>query len=281
MEASGIIVAGDLSGKECYVIREARGGLEYRDGSRTIGVARENLSELRRKWGDEGRYSIIVSEVPDDATYSKAFGGAKTRRLRQWIDYAGDALSPRGIRLLMIPGNDDSEEVAAALRSEDGVGEDIDERVVLIGEHEVAGFGYSNPTPWRTARELPEEEIARRLTNLGDQIHDAERAVFVIHVPPLGLGIDLAPEVILDPDGGVEAAPGTQVEVGSTAVRTFIEGMQPLVVISGHCHDSPGFAHCGRTLCLNPGSAYNSGTLYGVVLVTEKGRVRGHQGIVR
>ena len=49
--------------------------------------------------------------------------------------------------------------------------------------------------------------------------------------------------------------------VGSHAVRSFIEEYQPLASFHGHIHEARSATRIGRTLAVNPGSDYSSGTL--------------------
>lgn len=65
--------------------------------------------------------------------------------------------------------------------------------------------------------------------------------------------------------------------VGSTAVRTAIERVQPVLSLHGHIHESKAAGKLGRTVLLNPGSTYGEGTLQGVLITLEKGKVIGHQ----
>jgi len=67
------------------------------------------------------------------------------------------------------------------------------------------------------------------------------------------------------------------VPVGSRAVRTAIEEIQPLLGLHGHVHESPGAAKIGRTLCLNPGSEYAAGVLRGAIITLDNGQIRGYQ----
>lgn len=55
-------------------------------------------------------------------------------------------------------------------------------------------------------------------------------------------------------------------------MRNAIEKHQLLLGLHGHIHESRGFVKIGRTLCINPGSAYGQGMLRGaVVKLDEKG----------
>ncbi|MCK4546570.1 MAG: metallophosphoesterase [Candidatus Eisenbacteria sp.] len=73
--------------------------------------------------------------------------------------------------------------------------------------------------------------------------NDMERAVYVIHMPPSGLGLD-------------ECANGVQ--VGSKSVLRFLRSHQPRLSLHGHIHESPGIsgrwnARLGDTVCVQPG----------------------------
>jgi len=72
---------------------------------------------------------------------------------------------------------------------------------------------------------------------------DAARAVYVIHMPPGGTGLDVCH------DGR---------RVGSEALREFLLDTQPLMSLHGHIHESPRVsgvwrADLGRTVALQPG----------------------------
>lgn len=69
------------------------------------------------------------------------------------------------------------------------------------------------------------------------------RSIYVIHMPPSGLGLDMTYQ-------------GTS--VGSKAVYNFLKMCQPLVSLHGHIHEAPEVtdrwhAKLGKTLCIQPG----------------------------
>ena len=103
---------------------------------------------------------------------------------------------------------------------------------------------------------------------------DLEHAVFNLHAPPYGSGLDQAPELddtIAPKRGGTVIA-----SVGSTAVRDAIRKYQPLLGLHGHIHESRGAQKLGRTLCINPGSTYGDGSLNGVLFELKKGKVKSY-----
>jgi Icc-related predicted phosphoesterase len=79
---------------------------------------------------------------------------------------------------------------------------------------------------------------------------NADRAVYVIHMPPARIGLDVCQ---------------SGDEVGSLAVYRLIERTQPLLTLHGHIHESPlrsgkWKVEMGKTVCVQPGQAS-----YGVV----------------
>jgi Icc-related predicted phosphoesterase len=64
-------------------------------------------------------------------------------------------------------------------------------------------------------------------------------------------------------------------------VRSFLERYQPLASFHGHIHEARSATRIGRTLAVNPGSDYSSGTLQAVIVSIDlrKDKVKGHQFI--
>jgi uncharacterized protein len=86
-----------------------------------------------------------------------------------------------------------------------------------------------------------------------------ERAIFVSHTPPAGTGL-----------GNVEE----NVDVGSVAVRRWIEKHQPLLTLHGHIHESPEItgrqtAQIGRTIAHQPGQRRGGAVTISLVTIEE------------
>ena len=180
-----------------------------------------------------------------------------------------------------------AEEVSAVVESTEidhafegsSVVEFVEGKATELGErHSMITTGYSNPTPWNTERELPEDALEQRLEDMVSCVDDVENLVAVIHPPPYDSHLDYAPQldgdlrVKFDGMGGVQMTP-----VGSTAVRRFIENHQPLLTLHGHVHEGGGRVAIGRTQCMNPGSEYAKGTLVGAIVTVASGKVLSHQ----
>lgn len=100
-----------------------------------------------------------------------------------------------GVKLLIMPGNDDYPEIADYVKKQaSDVLIPIDEDVVEINGYYFLGFGYSTPTPWNTPREVSEEELRARVERLIRGIDQSRlnKLIMVIHDPPYNTLIDQA-----------------------------------------------------------------------------------------
>jgi Icc-related predicted phosphoesterase len=160
-------------------------------------------------------------------------------------------------------GNDDIWEIDDIIEQSPSVSF-AESKVLDIGGFYLASMGWTNPTPWNTFREAPEDVLATKIDAMVSSIPDMGRAVFNFHAPPYGTGLDEAPaldENMRPVHGGAVMKP-----VGSTAVKAAIQKYQPLLSVHGHIHESKGVCRLGRTLTMNPGSCYTDGVLQGAVL---------------
>src|SRR5439155_6984975 len=120
--------------------------------------------------------------------------------------------------------------------------------VVLDQQFELVGLGYANLTPWHCPRDITEDDLGAKLQALADQVANMERAIFDVHVPPYGSGLDSAPQldanlkVVMSASGEIQMVP-----VGSTAVRDAILKYQPMLALHGHVHESRGIRRLENT----------------------------------
>src|SRR5919197_340567 len=246
-----MVLGGDVAGKAVQAI------VRHDDGRYRWRSAPGDLDRARREGAIDG---ILLGLMRD--------------RLSAWLDLADERLRPRGLPAFWMLGNDDPPELGPLLDAASW-GAHADDRVLDLGDgHTLVSLGYSNPTPWHSYRELPEDELGARIDALFAQVEEPRRAVLNAHVPPYQSGLDEAP--VLDAELTVQTAAG-QVKmgaVGSTAVRDAIERHQPMASLHGHVHESAGFRRIGRTLAVNPGSDYGTGALNGALLVLDGDRVR-------
>jgi Icc-related predicted phosphoesterase len=212
----------------------------------------------------------------DPAEMARRFEQEMILRVRQWLTLAEDTLGPKGIPLFFMPGNDDIFAVDAAIEGFEHVHNPDGRHYWLDDDHELTGISYANLTPWRCARDIDEAALAAKLEAAAALLEAPHRAVLAIHVPPFDSGIDVCPELdedlqIIHRGGHVLMKP-----VGSPAVRTAIEKIQPLLTLHGHIHEAPGHTRIGSTLCINAGSEYAEGILKAAIINLEREKVKGH-----
>jgi Icc-related predicted phosphoesterase len=275
------LLAGDLTGKAIVPI--VRSGDRYT--ADLLGVHRTarddaELPQLERDIADVGYYSFVTSAdeaerlVSDETGRDELLERLMSARIQAWMELATERLADTEVPLFLIPGNDDSFAIDAILNRDEYAPINADGRVLdMPGGLQLLSYGWSNETPWKTPREVTEEELYERLSQLADQVRDPRRAVFMIHVPPYDSGLDTAP--ILDENlrPTVSAGDVLRGPVGSTAVRRLIEERQPLLGVHGHVHEAAGEYRIGATVCVNPGSEANNGILRGYLVDVADGKV--------
>jgi len=180
------------------------------------------------------------------------------------MEYADDKLAGTGIQCYVCPGNDDIFEIDRVIGASKSVKLAEGRVIQLDDHHEMASSGWSNPTPWDTHREESEEALLRRIESIIARVRDVQNAIFNLHAPPFGSGLDEAPE--LTKDLRPAYAGRSLVPVGSHSVLRVIEKYQPLLGLHGHIHEGKGTRKFKRTLCINPGSMYEQGILHGAVI---------------
>ena len=281
--ADVLIMGGDLTGKMLVPITPNGSGWNAEFGGRAYHFdGRDEVAEFTSLVRDSGAYVLECEEdelaaYEDQAAIEAIIAKVAVESVRRWVELADERLAGTGIECLMSPGNDDMLGVEAAIAESHTVVNPDGRLVTLKDGRELIATGYSNITPWRTDRELAEDDLDRLLVDLFEQVQDPASAIAVLHVPPAGSGLDMAPR--LDGELRVQTIGGEpeMVPVGSTAVRDVIERFQPLLALHGHIHESQGAIEIGRTMCVNPGSDYSDGVLKGALIRTEEDRVRAVQ----
>jgi uncharacterized protein len=271
-DADIIVLGGDMTGKALVPIVGDGGGTSYcylQDQRHEF--AAEEIARYERIVRDRGLYPFRTTET--ELAELKATPGrleALDRQsildvVEQWVALADERLDGTSIRAFVCPGNDDMVEIdqilQASERLEVGEGRAID----LDDGFQILSTGWANRTPWNTDREEDEEDMAHRIAAMVEQATaPPEKLIFNFHCPPHGTALDEAPE--LTEDLGVVGGGRVLAHVGSTAVREAIEANQPILSLHGHIHEARGTARLGRTLSINPGSAYETGDLQGAVV---------------
>jgi Icc-related predicted phosphoesterase len=184
-------------------------------------------------------------------------------------------------RIFLIMGNDDArvEEAALLEAGRHGVWEYVHQRKADFGRFSVYGYAYVPPTPFRLKdwerydvsrytdpnavspeegrRSYPTSEHERRYGTIQEDLdrltenEDMTRAIFLFHAPPYRTHLDLSDQKTKM----VDHVPLDN-NLGSIAIRRFIEGRQPLLTLHGHVHESARLSgdwrdRIGRTHCFS------------------------------
>lgn len=271
-QAGVVIMGGDCTGKMIVpMVEDGGGGLSLEWAGRQLHLTDgDEIAEQEKMIKNNGFYPVRIDGAEmealsaDPERVSRLFTQTMVETLRTWTALAKERLGDSGLKVVITPGNDDEFEVDEVLRESDFV-EAAEGRVVRIDDvHEMLSLGWANPTPWETPRECSEEELTEKIRVLAEQVENMETAIFNIHVPPHGTGLDSAPE--LEEGKRLKRGGAIQASVGSTAVHEAIAQYQPLLSLHGHIHESRGMQKIGRTVAINPGSSYSDWTLQGVIV---------------
>ena len=273
------ILLGDLTGKVLIPLVEKNpsGWETTLMGHHTEADTQEELDKLKKTIEAMGYYWVhqtrdeFHAHKDDPAKVDALFKQLMLQRVKDWIALADERLKGTSYKVYMAPGNDDHIEVDKVIEDSAAI-VNCNNKNVMVGEHEMITCAFSNPTPWDTPRERPDNELEPILENLVSLVKDKSNAIFNFHAPPYGFALDLAPELSTD----LVQAADRKIHVGSRAVTKMIEKYQPLIGLHGHIHESRGAQKIRHTLIVNPGSEYSEGILKGVVLILEPGKVKDY-----
>ncbi len=285
-----LVMGGDIMGKFMVPIVDEGGGhyrvtlqeeLSHLDGESAVQDVRDRIETL-------GFYHITVTEdelhamQADQANIDAAFKKLAHERLERWVAMADERLAGTDVKCYVTGGNDDPQDLLDLLdsiHSEHVI--NCEEKIVVLEDtYPMANCGYSNPTPWQTPRETDEESLEQLLEKSIVGIEDFSNAIFNMHVPPYDCTLDDCPKLdwSTDPPTPIVVAGVPQsAPAGSKAVRKVVEKYQPLLLLTGHIHESRGLVKVGRTTVINPGSEYGEGVLRGCIFTLEPGKVVGYQ----
>ena len=167
-------------------------------------------------------------------------------------------------RIYIILGNDDGrfDEDEIIKASSNGIWEYIHGRKTKLNDYSLYGYAYVPPTPF-LLKDWERYDVSRyvdpgcvspeegkhstsvvtdefRYSTIKDDLiklvktDDLSKSIFLFHTPPYKTNLDRA---ALD-NKKIDHVP-MDVNIGSIAVRQFIEERQPYITLHGHVHESP------------------------------------------
>lgn len=284
-----LILGGDITGKMLIpIIDLGQGNYTATLQSNTVSMTTEELPAFENKLAKLGFYSSIMNQqqyehyVQNSSEVEKLYLEKACERLTSWVQLAEERLAGTPIRCYITGGNDDNQQVVELLQQEakDRVVACEDKVIPLNDEYLLVSLGYSNPTPWKTPREISEEELATKIEDVFKGVEDCSKVVFNMHVPPVDSTLDTCPMLDTSTDPPTVITSGGEPVMfgaGSQVVRDAIQKYQPLLSLHGHIHESRGVIKIGRTTAVNPGSEYGEGILRGTIVNLEGDKVKSAQ----
>lgn len=283
-KANLMIVGGDVTGKAMIPVIHQGGGryLTFLFGAEQVATTADELEKIKKSISNVGFYPIILEKdeaealEADPAKMASRFEHEMCQRVREWLTLVEEKLVPQHISMFFMAGNDDLASIDETIAEFKHIQNPDMQHFLLDDGYELVGNSNANMTPWACARDIEEDELTRKMEELAGSIQNPEHTIAVIHVPPIGSGLDTCPD--LDKNLKIITQGGQVVmkAAGSTAVKNFIEKVQPMLTLHGHIHESPGHVRIGRTLSVNAGSEYAEGILKAAIINLEGGKVKGH-----
>ncbi len=298
-KADVVVFAGDLTGKALVpIIRD--------DGSFSLGsgvskylvnvfgdvkaVGDKDLDKVVKDLRGRGYYPLVTDKAGYEELASnrdrvrETFIKLMINALEEDLGKVVTRYREAGVKLLIMPGNDDYPEIADYVRKQaSDVLVPIDEDVVELNGYYFLGFGYSTPTPWNTPREVSEEELRARVERLIGNVDQSRlsRLIMVIHDPPYNTLIDQAYQLSKDFKPMIRGGEFLRTHVGSKSVRALIEEYSPLMGMHGHIHEAPGIDYVksntgAKVPVINAGSEYSEGVLRAAYLIIEDNKLKNY-----
>jgi len=166
-----LLLGGDITGKMLIPII-ALGNNNYRATlqSKLFNLRKDDLPEFMSRLAKLGFYSsemsereyVELTENPDQI--NRLYLEKANERLVSWIQWAEEKLDGTNLRCFVTGGNDDAKEIVETLNQEaKNRIVACEERLVNLNDEglTMVSLGYSNPTPWKTPREIEEDELAQ------------------------------------------------------------------------------------------------------------------------
>ena len=168
------ILLGDLTGKVLVPIVEKAGGgwnTTLMDHYTEVNSLAE-LEKLKQTIELMGHYWIhqTPGEFQECKEYPKKvdmlFKQLTLDRMKQWMNLADERLVNGTYKVYMAPGNDDYFEVDKIIEGSSTIA-NCNGGTVMVGEHEMITFSFTNPTPWNTPCEKPDEQTRTNARAVG------------------------------------------------------------------------------------------------------------------
>jgi hypothetical protein len=186
--------------------------------------------------------ALVFSDLHDDEAALEKLAGMRDKFDRVFI--CGDSASTEWFAkrvfdafpdALIIPGNNENAHLNGLIAQMPGF---VHGKTVPIDNGIwVAGFGYSNPTPFGTYGEMDDDEIYSGLSKMDI----GKDTILLLHAPPFGHFDSVSGDV----------------HVGSRSIMRIISEKNPMAAFFGHVHEHSGISVVGSTTLVKVPPAYS------------------------
>jgi len=283
-KADVIMMNGDLTGKKIVPICKMEDGTwktPFVFGRDWTLRTDDEISEFERRVRFGGMYPYraaykeVMELAKDRKRWEALFDDLMKGGVERWMKLVEEKVDPK-VRVIVNPGNDDTFSVDEAIKQCERIIYPLDKVVYLDDHHPMVSCEWTNSTPWNSPREEPDGKLEKRLERVFSMVNEYENLVCNLHCPPNDSMIDMAPKLDDKRKPIMVGGNPIMIPVGSTAVRKIIEKYQPMLGLHAHIHESAGEIMIGRTLCLNPGSEYDTGVFRAYILDLSPSGIENH-----
>lgn len=172
------ILSGDITGKTIVpIVEQPDGSYKATIPGKIVGAEHKattqgELKDLHKMIRDTGDHPYVTTpgEIEgfkaDRSKLDLLMKRLMLETVEDWVKLAEERLKGSGVKFILTPGNDDIREVDDAINKSSYIINAEGKSVSLDDQHEMITSGYTNPTPWKTPRELSEEKFAEYIDSL-------------------------------------------------------------------------------------------------------------------
>ncbi len=200
-----LVMGGDIQGKLLIpIIKESNGHYRATVQGRVEHMSTEGeLNNLKARLDTLGFYHKVMEEdeyrvlSADSESVDRLFHDLARQKLVNWVELAESRLNGTGIKCFVTGGNDDEWDVLKVIKREDSKSLVAceNEMVYVDDDHTMISVGISTPTPWKTPREVSEEELAMMIEDMAAKVPDMQKTIFNFHDPPKDFNAGYLPHV--------------------------------------------------------------------------------------
>ncbi len=236
-QANVLILGGDITGKMIVPLVDQGDGSAVADflGIREVVKTADERQALEKRIRNSGYYpySTDTGEFEklqaDKGLVDELFSKVMAAGVKRWVDIADQRLKGTNVKCYISPGNDDRFDIDEVLRASTGILYPEDEVVSIDDHHEMITSGWASTTPWKSPREVSDEELIKKFQPMLDKVQNMENSIFNLHNPPYETPIDLAPELDANLKPVIKGGAMSMIHVGSKTVRQLIEQYKPML----------------------------------------------------